>query len=298
MRLLGSLALIALLLRFVSPSDLWQVIRTCDLGWVLLALLPWVVGLHLAFLSVFILLPAEARRAPWSRLYRQMLLAWSLGMLSPGKVGELSLGYLVHRDGAPLGPALAGCVADKILTLALSTVVALWAVATLFPEYLLVAAFVAAALAATVTIGLGWDRGRDGLRDFVLGRQAVRLQGFVRHLRELGAHRRRALATATGITIAKIAVLGTFLVVLARAFGLNLPWLATVMIHRLVMVIAHVPISLSGLGLREASGALLLGELGFDAAASASTFVVASALSYLLSALVLLFVRVGPPPAR
>ena len=181
--------------------------------------------------------------------------AIALGVVTPGRVGELARAAPIAAAGGGLAPALASVLADRLADLLLLAALGLVATAHwTLPDALATGVragallLVGGSLAATVWLV------RGGLERF-----ADRLPGELRRLPRLGAGAAGAVAALTALSWAVTYVAGW---AYARALGLPLGYVELALVSALCSLVASLPISIAGAGTRDATLLLVLGGLG------------------------------------
>jgi len=266
MRLVGLLLLILLLKR----ADLRQV------GAALASLEP--ASLILAMILVFPLVGIKALRwrliighmgggVPFREAFLLYMAGIFWGVLTPGRLGEFfKAQQIVPWSRLSLPVAVASVLADRVLDLMLLLLVGWWALVSLlaFPPWvrlLLAVAPLAAALMAWPVFRRGGRRlGRRGASQGSTG-----LMGrLVAWLGEMG----EGLLSLEGfvvwrgalLTVAAYSVFFFQGVLLAKGVGIHAPWHAVVRAVGLGGLVGLLPISIAGLGTRDAT---VVGYLGF-----------------------------------
>lgn len=285
-RATGSVLVLGLLFWFLPFAAIVDGFSRVPLG-----LMPWVIALfmlgHVVAAGKWWLLLERGLPFPLALQAHFAGLAANLGL--PGAAGgdavRATLGYAALRDGPRLA---AGSVADRMIDtigLALLSVIGLLLVRGQ-------AGSGGAAVQATVLVLL------IGIAAmFVFPQLIVRLwtafpklpaRGLAIRLAEaFGALGKRPLLLLTALLLSMaVQLLFIWLAVqLARAVGIDLPFAAWVFAWPLAKIIAVLPISLGGLGVREASLAALLVPFGADAAQVVASGLVWQAVLYVSGAI-------------
>ena len=256
-----------------------------------LGLMPWVIALfmlgHVVAASKWWLL--LDRGLPFPLALQAHFAGLAANLCLPGAAGgdavRATLGFAAMRDGPKLA---AGSVADRMIDtmgLALLSVVGLVLVRGQ-------AGSAGAAVQATVLVLL------IGIAAmFVFPHMIVRLwtafpklpaRALALRLADaFGALGKRPMLLLTALLLSMaVQVLFIWLAVqLAQAVGINLPFAAWIFAWPLAKIIAVLPISLGGLGVREASLAALLVPFGADAAQVVASGLVWQAVLYVSGAI-------------
>ncbi|HEX5387998.1 MAG TPA: lysylphosphatidylglycerol synthase transmembrane domain-containing protein [Gemmatimonadales bacterium] len=277
--------------RLIGPAILAWFLATTDLGRIAAHLrgvhwIPLVVAL--ALYPIFIALKAwrwrllvgELRLAPPSP--GDAMVLYMIGLFAaaatPGQSGDFIKAWYLRARGQPMAPALFSVLLDRLfdlLVMAVLSVLGLVAFRQLAPPRLagLVAAVaiaVAAALVAAVP-ALVARRPRERLIGLVRRaaprRAGAALERWRGQLTGMGLRPAR-LGIVLAVTLAAITVTMARLWLLFAALEINIPLLALVSAMALVAIAQTLPISVAGLGVRDAILIAVLAAYGYAAAAA------------------------------
>jgi uncharacterized membrane protein YbhN (UPF0104 family) len=251
---LGPLALAAILSR-VDRSALLASVRSADPWLLAIAYLTPLPAIGIRVLRWRLLLGAPGADWPLRALGVLYARAVALGVLTPGRVGELVKAAPVAARGVGLNRALASVLLDR-----------LWDVACL------------TLLAALAPPLLGLRLGRDELvvagglaLAGLVGALLLAAAGGGRRLRRwlpasLGAadssRERPSAVVCAGLTGASWAITLTASWLYARALGIPVGYLEMAVLAALCSLVASLPISIAGAGTRDATLLLALAPLG------------------------------------
>lgn len=305
LRLVGPVLLVVLLSRLDRPEAILELFRGAEVAPMVLALALNLVPLWLKVVRWQVLLRTRGIVYPT----RPALLGFSsslyLGMLTPGRVGDvLRIHYLRHDTGARYADGLAFLVVDRLADL--------W----------VIAGFTAYAIARWSTL-LSPDLARLGWV-LVAGSVVAPLPLFVPRIADpilrriyrklarepeadgadvfLGTLRASARAAAVPVLVLTLLAYGVNFAqgsLIARSLGIDLGYVDVACLQSVQGLFGLLPISVSGLGVREAFFAAMFPLLGFTAAEGAAfglgVFVVLYVSQVLLGAVAW---QIRPPPAR
>ena len=260
LRLIGP----ALLLAFLLTADLdklWESMRSAQL---------WPIALSLLLLPPFVIIKSYR----WVRLLREMGLSLDLptacalymvgifyGTTTPGQAGDLLKAVYLRDRGQPVAPALLSVVLDRLcdlLVMAALATIGIFALGRLLPSPELRTALVVAmglGLAALTTLIVA--RGpRQWALTVALPRLAPRLRASLDRWNSqlAGLHLRPGLVAEVGLLSLGSAGF-TFWRLWLLFVALNLtdvPLYVVVGVSALVAVLQVLPISIGGVGVREA----------------------------------------------
>ncbi len=271
LRLLGPAILLVVLLRIDDPRAVADAILACDPRWLAGALLLNLVNVHLKVVRWQLLLATRGIVYPTRRAWSSFLSSAYVAMLTPGRVGDLLRARHLRRDaGVPYAEGLASVVMDRLCDLyVLAAFVAFAAVRYAQPLAGELATLTWGCLGAVVLGPLLLLV--PGIADRVLGAAYRRIAGDPDD-RSLGVFL-DAMRANVGWPLLRTLPLTllTFLVtylqgaMIAEAMGLDLPFVDVICVLAIASLLALLPISVSGVGAREAFFAVLFPAFGLAA---------------------------------
>lgn len=276
LRLLGPVALVVLLVRLPNRGEVLHIFANVRPAPFALAVLLNVVPLWLKVVRWQVILRTRGIHYATKPALLGFSASLYLGMLTPGRVGDvLRIHYLRHDTGARYAEGLAFLVIDRLADLWIIAGFTSYAVLrwqSFLPPDLahLGWLMIAGSLLAPIPLFI------PGLGEKLLGRvyqrlarerEADGLQVFLETLR------RSALRSA--VPVVALTLLAYFVnfaqgSLLAAALDLDLGILDAACLQSVQGLLGLLPISVSGLGVREALFAAIFPKLGFTAAGGAS----------------------------
>lgn len=302
-RLIGPILLVAVVWRLDDKGALWRAIKDADGLLLIGAVLLNVPVVHFKVERWRHLLAARGHHYPLGRSYAAVLSSLYLGMLTPGRVGDvLRIQYVRREIEVPYAEGLATTLMDRFCDLyVLAAVVALSTVhfASALDSNLAYWSWVAVAVAVLAPT-LFLLRGPVELFSKALRRLTERWHTSLTALLEaLRAMIGRALVVAIPLTVASFAIGYAQGWVVARALGVELSYLDVASLLATTTLLGLMPISVSGVGVRELFLALAFPALGLLAAQG----VAFGLLVFVCNYLTIIFAgfiawQIAPPPFR
>lgn len=302
-RLVGPAILLFVLWRLQDPRALGRAILACDPLWLAGAILLNPVNIHLKVIRWQLLLRTRGIHYPTRRAWLSFLTSAYVAMLTPGRVGDvLRVQYLRHDADVPYSEGLASIVMDRLCDLyVLSGFVAFAAVRYAQAIAGQLAWLTWGCLAAVVlgplvlfvpgvaerTLGIVYRRvGRD-----------PEGKGLGRFLEAVRANVGWPLLVTVPVTAA------TFLVnyvqgsMVARAMGIDVSFVDVMCLLAIASLLGLLPISVSGVGVREAFFAVLFPTLGYGAAVGVGFGLLVFVVIYVAITLMgFIAWQIAPPP--
>ena len=300
MRLIG-LVLFVYVLSKVHWSEFFRILREINPGYFFLGILLTIPALCLRALRWReLVLAVESRISPREAiLIFAKALFW--GVVTPGKIGELSRAkYLSQKNRLVLDKALFTVIFDKLTEfffIAFLCFLALWALFYLFEVDLLWLGIILILLmSGTVYFLIKKERSlkllRIFFRIFVFNSLRERAEAFFNGFFEQTRRVSRALMVKLFFYETAVYLL-MFLVFffMARSLGINAPvWYLALMIPPII-IIAALPISVLGLGTREAAFIFFFSliDLNLNQAVAFSFLIMVWSLASALPGLILIY---------
>lgn len=265
-RLIGPVLLVAVVWRLDDRAALWRSVTEADAWLIAVAVFLNVPVVHLKVVRWRELLAARGYRYALGRSYAAVLSSLYLGMLTPGRVGDvLRVQYVKHEIQVPYAEGLAVTLMDRFCDLyVLAAVVALGTVhfATALDSSLGYVSWASVAI-AVLAPSLFLFKGPAELFGRALGRLSDRWHTSLSALLEASrALVGRAVFLAIPLTAASFAINYLQGWLIARAMGIELSFLDVASLLATTSLLGLMPISVSGVGVREAFLALVFPALG------------------------------------
>jgi uncharacterized protein (TIRG00374 family) len=287
--------------RLEDKAALWRSVLEADAWLFALALLLNVPVVHLKVVRWRELLAGRGYHYPLGRSYAAVLSSLYLGMLTPGRVGDvLRVQYVKSEIDVPYAEGLAVTVMDRFCDLyVLAAVVALGTVhfATALDSELVYVSWVAVAIAALAPT-LFLFKGPADLLGRALGRLSARWHTSLSALLEaLRALTRKAALVAIPLTVACFSINYLQGWLIAHAIRVDLSFVDVASLLATTSLLGLMPISVSGVGVRELFLAVVFPALGFAAAQGVAFGLLVFVCNY-VAIVIAGFVawQISPPP--
>jgi hypothetical protein len=303
-RLVGPVLLVLVIARMKDPGALLHAVASASFLPLAAAVLLNLANIHLKVIRWDVILRTRGIRYPRRRAWSAFMTSLYVGLLTPGRVGDvLRAQYLRHDLDVPYAEGVASVVVDRLCDLyVLAAFVAVGVVryAKVIVGSLAVVTW--AGVAATVLGPLLLLI--PGVAEAVLQRAFVRFlpdgqgAGFVRFLEAVRANVGKPLLLTIPLTVLTFVINYAQGWLIARAIGLPMSLLDATCLLAIASLLGLLPISVSGVGVRELFFALAFPLLGFSADAGVGF----GLLVFFVIYLVIVFVgfvswQIAPPPS-
>jgi hypothetical protein len=257
---------VALIARLVDVRESMRILASAHLGWAAFAVAIYVVGQVMSAFRWWLIgrsVGLGGRFVDYVRFYFIGMFFMSFGPSTLG--GDLVRSLYLAEGGGRRGRAFNSVIFDRLNGLVI--LVAIGAAAFLvFPEYRRLAPEFALMFWITVAFGsallVGWALAPWLVRLFLPANHSIRR--FVEvDLGPFWRDRGMLLSTSTvSFVFHLVQILGQWAV--SRAIGITVPMSYIAVFHPLVSAIASIPVSFSGIGLREGGYLYFLTKFGID----------------------------------
>lgn len=271
LRLIGPVILVVVLLRLPEPGKLWELVKSVHALPLVAALALNVVPLYLKALRWSLQLKTRGIDYPTKKSTVSLGASLYLGMLTPGRVGDVvRVQYLRHEANVPYAEGLASIVLDRLMdlyVLAGFVAVAVAHYGTKLDERLRIVSWIMVGATIVLPALLFIPGLAEKMLHVVYKRMSKEASdsGWPRFLEGVRSAARGALLPCFLLTVAAF-VVGYFQGWLAaRAMDLDLSFYECVCLIAVQSFMGLLPISVSGVGVREAFYAAVFPAIGFTA---------------------------------
>lgn len=306
LRLFGPLLLVVLLLR-LDFEQLYVTLSRANLAWVLASFALIVPLIALKTVRWQGILRAQAIEYPFGPALVAYFASMFIGFLTPGRVGEFTKALYVWHDcqsserPVSFGWAFSGVIADRLFDLGVVMVVSILAVAGLYISRVEWAILVGSVVFAGIALGLfladysyAWmlrvvtGFGRKRFVEKIFALKGVQTAGKTLTETRLGLRQLQGMHLLAAVSLTVLAYLLYFLQCYWLALALNLPLSYALVSYAVALggLVTLLPLSISGLGTREAVITLYLGQWGVPAEAALGFSLLVFAVFYLGGSLI------------
>ncbi len=222
-------------------------------------------------------------------MFKCFLINTAVGWLLPGKVGSFSLPIFLKREDVPIGISSAVMIVDKVITVIVSFSVAIIGFSYFFglmqslKQIIAIVAILVLALIAGMVFIFS-ERIRGLFKKYILRKYAQIFKGFSRVTIELIKNHKAAIILNFIITIVKVLIAGIFAMLIFLSLGKYISIHYIIFIWGIEFVVSMIPITMSGLGIREAVGVYLYNAVGITPSLVMGRYVIGWIIRYTTAA--------------
>ncbi|NOZ80412.1 MAG: flippase-like domain-containing protein [DPANN group archaeon] len=280
LRIAMGVALISGLFSWIGWSAILAAIQTFNPIYLIPATIFFLISLVIATYNIK-LLTDPFQKIAFGKLWKYTMLAWSIGSFIPGKLGEFSLVWLLRKEGIPTGKGTAITIMDKIITagsLASLAIIGFFLYFEREQAVLVLGTLFIGGLAGIFAFFTNF--GRKILRLFIPDRFLALFTGFGKALTSYLVDHPLRLFTNIVMTYIKWLISAFFLLMIFYGFDVHPPILTVGIINATGIIISFIPLTIAGLGFREAGIVWMFSLQGISSTTTASVMLLWLVIAY------------------
>jgi len=290
LRFILGISILAILFLKIGVADIFNVVKDMNLYFLPIIIMLYFANLFFGSLNIMILMGHMKKRPLLHEIYSYYMLSWAVGLFVPGRVGEVSLVYFLKKKKIPLGQGFLIFILDKfisVLFLAIISSIGFFMFFDIQTALWLLSMIISMLLVGGLLLFSAF--GRKGIKKYILRKYAKKFKGFSQLLSFFLRKKFHFLLlnfVNTGLRWGVSAVIYYFAFM---SFGKTLPLWLIFLITCITSVMSFIPITISGLGIRESVGVYLYSLQGIEAPVVASAYLLVVICSYGIAAVIFYF---------
>lgn len=293
LKILFSATLIGLIIYKVGFKSVITTIGNIPLIIILLFILNPLISIFIGAINIK-LLSDTIKKISLINMIRYTLLSWTIGLMSPGKLGEFSiLLFLKKKQGITYGQGLAISIIDKIITIISLIGISSLIFITFIPERTIIGVALIL-LFGTILLFLGLlsDKGRNIIKKYILRGHSEKFLKFNFTFKKLIIKHPLRITLNLILTIVKWFITSSITFIGIIYLGGQISLLSTFSIVCVSLLVSLVPISLSGLGIRELTFVGLMSSFGVSTQISLSLSLLSLIIVYLVATISIFVIKI------
>ena len=256
----------------------------------------WVMLVFYLFLSMVIstycykvLLEGIGKKISFGKLFAYHALTWAGSRFLFGKFSEVSILYFFKKESVGYGPGMSVFVVDKIVTLVLFTLLSAVGLFLVLDYILPTVQILLLVWLAGVTFFLlsVHPKSRRVIKKYILGKYAAKFKDYSKTMKGLLMNKRTSVYRNFLLTLLRILNAGIFMWVVFYSLGYSLNLASVILIHTMALTVSMLPLTLSGLGVREGVGIFLFSKIGVDVITAGTVYIIFRIVAYLFALLII-----------
>ena len=287
--LLGGIILLFLIQK-IGFRDTFSNILTIHPLIILLVFAIILLTLLIGALNIYILSFPLKIRISFLKISKYATISWALGLFIPGKIGEFLLIPILKKGGVPLGQGAAISVLDKIITVITLTTLSILG----FILFLDTGTTIKLALSIIFSILIFMffivsEMGRKLIKKYILKQYSLNFVGFYKSLSYFVRKQKSLLMLNFILTLFKWFFNSMLTYTLFIYYNNPVPAIYVYLITAMLVMVTLIPITISGLGIKESSATVLFSLLGIEPSLTLGIYIIQLIVTYILGTVILLF---------
>ncbi len=299
-RTLFGIVILAFLIYKLDFKEVSKAIAGIGIIAVLLLILKYLLEISINTANIKILLSSTGEKISFFRLLKYLIVSYSIGLFSLGRIGDLSLIPLLKKESIDYGKSAPILFLDRLITFISLAIFSGYGFFLFLPKNNAIGISVLLLFIIIISISLLFlKRIREFTKKHLLRKYQKNFRGFSKNLYLLLREKKKALFIDLILTITSIIGGAIILNLILIHAGIKVNPLIIAGISSAGKIISIIPISLSGLGIRESVIVYFYSLLGISPVIIGSIYIVNVFVYYILAGLfVLILMRLLLPDAK
>jgi len=268
-----------------------DVISEIDLRWILVAgILGFIAHMGVIYRLKYVL--DKFHKIPTKKIFWSHFFGYIIGLLTPGKLGYLSIAYLFKKEKVPVSLSSSVLIFNQVITLSIQAILA-----SLCLVYLLLIKSVDMKGITYLVMALGWifflssgillffKFGASKLKFIKRLPYGEKIFKFLNSMDRDFSKVKSLIPTVFIITLSMWIIAGLAWSAIGMSLGMGLPILSYILLNPLISSLTFIPISPSGIGFAEAGSVLIFSLLGVQAEKGFILMVIDRSINLIISLL-------------
>lgn len=208
----------------------------------------------------------------------------------PGKLGQFSIAYFLSKEKIPLGTGVSLTLIDKMISFVVLSIFSVIGVYLFFNhQNAIVLLLITSAIIFAIIILIYSQKVRDFIKKQILKKYSKYFKNFSRDFFFLLKEKKQYISLDFFITIFKWGIAGFQGYYFLTMFGINVSFIVLILISAMSSILSFIPITLSGLGIKQGIGVYLLGTIGVTSSIAMSLQMTLLLIPYIVIIIIYLF---------
>ena len=279
-------AIIIFLLYKIGFDRIYETFLTINLAYLPIILICYVIAEFAGMLNFWILCVPLGLKL--NKITKPFFVSWALSFFVPGKLGELSIIYFLKKD-LEIGKSSAVYLFNKFTSFCIILLIAVIGILFFFKEknliYLTIITVVALVIFFLIALH---PKSRYLIRKYILRSYAEKFQGFSATFFDFFRKYKKIVALKYILTLIKWLANTAVVYYIFLAFNQHVSYMNVFLIHAIITTIGLIPITISGLGLKEGSAVFLYSLIGIGSVVTLDVYLIQLVINYAIAALILI----------
>jgi len=288
LKLFVTIFLLFFLIFKIGLNNIYQAFLNLNVAYLLLIIPVFFIVFILGAINIIILLIPLNHNLKFPNILKYYSMSWAMGLLTPARLGEFSIIYYFNKHKIGMGQSMAAILLDKVTTTAVYLAIGLWGIILFFYKedmriffIFLILYSLIFIIAIVVFIS---EQGRNFIKN-ILKHRAQKFKGFSKTVNIYLMKRMDLIIYNIILTVIKTLLMSLIAYWLFLGFGVHVSFWLVLIVSVLGSIVSFLPISISGLGVRESFVIVLYGKMGIAASAVFANYLIMNTLNYVFALL-------------
>jgi len=261
-QLIIGLTIIIILIWKIEIGNILGVLAGAKISYIILSVVIAYVFLFLGGFTIYILLKSIKYEKSFKQIIKGYMKSWPLSLVGLGKSGEFSILYFLKDKDNNIGKISAVFLVDKLLTFIYLISVSIIACFYYFENYTtnLLWMVIGILFIILIVAGVRSEKLREIIRSYILRKYSHKMGNFYKTFKILLKNKKMLLLNFL-LTVVRWVLSAFITFIVFKSIGHELGLIPIILIEPLALLAGFIPISISGLGVRESVAIILFSTL-------------------------------------
>jgi len=277
-KLIIGITILCLLIYKIGIIDIFNTIKNLNPIYLIPILITYVISIIQNGLNIKILAtPYKKIKLKSSIIYH--LQSYTMGLVTPGNIGEIYLAKALEKENLPLSKGIVIYSIDKVITLSIFAITTIIGGLFIFQEFIPKESIIISIL-ILIIIATIIKRYSKKILKKILKKYSAKIDEVYSLIRQYIKKEKKAILFNTINTTIKWIIISIGIKLLIQGFGYSIPTLVVFTIMLTSRLISIIPITISGIGIKEGVAVLLFTQFSIPPEAIISTYLIYSGINY------------------
>lgn len=284
LQILIGLLIIGILIYKTGPQKIIETLINIKKVYLIPILILYLISLLLGAINIYLLIK-KIKNIKFSKILDYYLIGWMLGFFIPGKIGEFSILYYLKKDKISYGEGLAISIIDKSITLFfILTLVIITAIIFLNKIYTYLLLILLIILVVILIVFIKTKIIKKFMPKYI----TKKFKKFKKTLIIFTKQHKKELILNLTLTVIKTFINGIIIYTIFLSLNTYASFLMVFLISSSLTILTLIPITINGLGLKEALGIYLYNMIGINPEVVITTSIINILVMYSSSLIIII----------
>jgi uncharacterized protein (TIRG00374 family) len=289
LKLLVGLSVLIFLLYKLNFIEVYNTLISVNIYVILLVLIHLFITVFISTLNFKVLLIPLKVDIGLFKLLKYYLIAWAIGRFLPGMLGEVPIVYFFKKHGISYGAGTSIVILNKLITFGVLIIIGIFGFFMFYSKTMaswLTLFFISFVI--FICFILFSSKVKILVKKYILRKYASKFTGFSKNLYYLIKKKKKILFLNLCLTVSRAILSAIILFVIFLLFNINISFWIILIINSIGILIALIPISISGLGIKEAGVIYFYSQVGVSPTIAGSIYLLIRFIGFIVAGIILI----------